>query len=500
MERIVIDGIEARDKVIAGAKKVTGPVGSSLGPFGLNALIEKGTRVTNDGMKIAQEISLEDEIEDLGARKIREAMAKSNEQAGDGSTTIAVLAEAILVASSKLLPKEGVVGKLSTADFIRKVKTERDEVIGKLKEIATPIETEEQLVNSAVVSVEDRDMGELIGKTQWELGKDGFILTEEAPDKDSSVEHIRGVRIDNGFGASFVMNDQEKQMLIESDVHTILTNHTIQDLKPLEGVLNQFLKTGKKKIAIIARAFTNEAIADCGRNIQNGFNIYPINGPYTDMNEVMKDLAAVLGGQFIDAETHDLADTQYSDLGFAEKIRARRYDAIITGKNSSDSERVQKRLADLKDQLKGSQSDFEKRNLEARIAQLEHGFALIKVGAESDTERKRLFDKVEDACNAVRAALQEGTVPGAGLAFKQIADELPEDYILKRPLQALHEQVMANAPADFIVEDWVRDPVKVLRIALEQAVSVAADLSTINVAIATKKQRYNAFVKGNEPS
>lgn len=495
MERTVIEGIEARDKVIAGAKKVTGPVKASLGPFGANGLIEKGTRITNDGMKIAQEISLSDEIEDLGARKIREAMAKSNDQAGDGSTTIATLAEAILDRASLLLPREGVAGKMRTADFIRKIRAERDEVLALLAKAATPITTEEELINSATVSVEDAELGKLIGKAQWALGRDGFLLAEEAPEKESSVESVQGVRIDNGFGASYVINNQEKQMLEDEDVATIVTNATLQNLLPLKSVLDNLQKAGVRKVAIIARGFAQEAIDTCGANIANRNFIYPINGPYTDMNEVMKDLVAVLGGQFMDTEVRHLEDMQVSDVGRASKIRARRYDAIITGKHDAGSEKVQKRLEELKTQLAGSSSDFEKRNLESRIAQLEHGFALIKVGAESDTERKRIFDKVEDAVNAVRAALQEGTVKGAGLAFKEIADTLPDDYILKRPLASIHEQIMASAPAAFVIEDWVRDPAKVLRIALEQACSVAGDLSTVSVAIATKKQTYNAFVK-----
>ncbi len=500
MERIVLEGIAARKAVIAGAKKVTGPVKSSLGPYGLNALLQKGTRITNDGMKIAQEITLEDEIEDLGARKIKEAMAKSNDQAGDGSTTIATLAEAILDRAELLLPKENVAGKMATADFIRKVKEERDEVLVLLAGAATPITTEEELINSAIVSVEDRDLGKLIGSAQWSLGPDGHLLAEEVPEKESSVEKIHGVRIDNGFGASYVMNNQEKQMLEEEEVYTIVTNATIHNFLPLQKVMQQLASAGKKKIAIIASAFTQEAINLCGENIKNGNMIYPINAPFTDRDEVMKDLVAVLGGQFMNVETHNLEDMQFSDVGFASKIRARRYDAVITGKNDPDSDKVQKRIEQLEEQLAGSQSDFEKKLLHSRIAQLTNGFALIKVGAESETERKRMFDKVEDAVNAVRAAYQEGTVKGAGLAFKEISDALPDDYLLKRPLLSIYEQITSSAPTGFVIEDWVRDPVKVLRIALEQACSVAADLVTVHVAIADKKQKYNALVIKDQPS
>jgi chaperonin GroEL len=494
MERILITGKSARDRVVEGANKGATAVGSTLGPFGTNALMEKGTRITNDGLKIAQEITLEDEVEELGWRKMKEAMAKSNDQVGDGSTTIVVLAQAILKDAVRLLGKEGVIGqKMTTAGFLRKLHSERDQVLSVLADMATPITTEEELINSATVSVEDAELGRVIGSAQWELGPDGYLLAEEVPETVTSIERIHGVKIDNGFGASFIINNQEKQMLEVDDAATILTDHTLQNLAPLEGILNQLLTQKRTKVVIVARGFSDEAIKACAKNIEQGFQLFPINAPYTDSKEVMRDLAAVLGGQFMDNERHALEDMQLSDVGFASKVRARRFDAVLAG-DGSQTEKIQARLTELKDALSGSLSDFEKKHLESRIAQLEHGFAVVKVGAESDTERKRKFDKVEDAVNAVRAALQEGTVPGAGIAFKEIAESLPDDYILKRPLNSLHEQIMANAPDDFVIEDWVRDPAKVLRIALEQAVSVAGDLATVSVAVSTKKPKYNAYV------
>ncbi len=494
MEQTLITGPEARKKVREGVRKGADAVRHTIGPFGTNGLIEKGNRITNDGLTILKQITLEDEIENLGLSKLKEAVTKANDTVGDGSTTATIIADGILDAAQKFLPKEGVAGKMTTGDFLRKLKGEELDVIEILDSKAKKITTEEELIRSAVVSVEDEKLGKLIGSAQWELGEDGYLLAEEVPETTSSVERIHGVRIDNGFGASFIINNPEKQMLEVENARTILTNHTVQTLKPLETLLNQALKSGLNDIVIVARGFSNEAIQACGKNIEAGFRIYPINAPYTDSTEVMRDLAAVLGGQFIDSEVQSLEDMQLSDVGFAAKVRARRYDAVFTGKNDSQSDKVQARLKTLKDTLAGSNSDFEKKTLAARIAQLEHGFALIKVGAESETERKRLFDKVEDAVNAVRAALQEGTVPGAGIAFKDIADTLPDTYILKRPLMSLYEQVMENAPKDFVIEPWVRDPVKVLRIALEQAVSVAGSLATVNTAIATKKRTMNAYI------
>jgi chaperonin GroEL len=495
MERILVTGVEARMRVKAGVDKGADAVKSTMGPFGTNGLIEKGTRITNDGLTILKEITLEDEVENLGLSKLKEAVAKSNDQAGDFSTGIATLVQAILKESQRLLGTEKTIGgKMTTGEFLRTIKRECAEVIEKLEALTTPVDTEEKLINSAIVSVEDEELGRIIGTAQWELGENGYLLAEEVPETSTTVERVHGIKFDNGFGASFLINNQEKQMLEADEVHTILTSHTLQSLEPLEAVLNQLLKQKVRRVAVIARGWSEQAIQDCAQNIQNGFHIYPINAPYTDSKEVMLDLAAVLGGQFLDHETHALEDAQLSDVGFASKIRARRYDCIITGKHDADTEKVQKRIAKLEEQLGGSPNDFEKKLLASRLAQLKNGFSVVKVGAESETERKRVFDKVEDAVNAVRAALQKGTVPGGGLAFKAIAEELPDSYILKRPLMSIHEQLMANAPEDFIIEDWVRDPVKVLRIGLEQAVSVAGDLATVSTVVVTKKEKYNAYI------
>jgi chaperonin GroEL len=496
--RILLSGTDARLQVKEGADKLANAVKSTLGPFGTNALLEKGLRITNDGVRIAQEITLDDEVEDLGARKLKEAAAKANDQVGDGSTTIITLAQAILKESSRLLGTGRTIGsKMTTAEFLRTLKREYEEVLVKLNAMATPVASEEELIRSAVVAVEDDALGKIIGSVQWELGESGYILAEDSPNTTTTVERVHGIRIDNGFGASYLINNQEKQMLEVNGVRTIITDHTLQTLEPLKDILDQLLRQKIRKVAIIARGFTDQAIQDCAANIKGGYEIYPINAPFTDSKEVMKDLASILGGTFIDYETHSLEDMQLSDVGFAETIRARRFDAVITGaKDSSDG--ITARIAQLREQLSGSVSDFEHKTLLSRIAQLERGFAVIQVGAESDTERKRIYDKVEDAVNAVRAALQEGTVAGGGLAFKEIADSLPDDYILKRPLASIHEQVMANAPEDFVIEDWVRDPAKVLRIALEQAVSVSGDLATVSIVVTTKNERYNAYISNND--
>lgn len=487
-KKIIKTGIAARNGLAEGAKQLAEAIGSTIGPFGSNFFLEKKERPTNDGVSIAREFSLSDEVENMGVKAIRESAIKTVDKVGDGTSSAIVFSYAIYDRLSKILGKDGIVGAKKPSELKQQLMQEKEEVAQKLKDMATPIETEEQLINSAIVSTEDPDLGKLIGSAQWKLGPDGYLLAEETPERESSVDIVKGIRIDNGFGTSQLINNQEKQTLELKDVSIILTSHTMRDFKPIENLINQFLKTGKQELVIIARAWTEEAIALCMENIKRGqFMVYPLSAPYIDMQERFKDLAAVLGATFYDAESSSLEDMQLTDIGSAKKVIARRYDAILTGQEDDiTTTRVENRVAELKAKLAGSPSDFEKKQLSERIAQLSNGFGIIKVGSSSDMERKRLFDKAEDAVNAVRVAYQQGTVPGAGLAFKQIAETLPDTYLIKRPLMSIYEQIMHNAPSDFVVEDFVRDPLAVMLCVLEEGCDSASALATASGAIAQK--------------
>lgn len=491
--KIARRGDDARKKLIKGADFAADCVKDTLGPYGRNWVFEKGRRVTNDGVSVARELELKDETEQLGLTMIREAAIKTNDMAGDGTTTAMTLAQAILKEASRFLGDDtrGISAKKTPIEIIRQVEKEKNEIIERLQEMSERIETRDDLIKSAKVSVEDDELAEMIGGTQWDLGRDGIILAEETAERTSSVEKIKGLRIDNGLGTSIVMNNQEKQALELSDTHVVLTNHIIKDFKPLKNLLDNLVKTGVTNLVIVARAFTPEAIQLCMENIhRGGLKIYPINAPYTDQAEIMKDLAAVLGGTFFHDEERNLEDMNVSDVGYADRVFARRYDAIFTGKdNEKTQERVDARVKELTKKISGEQSEFEKKNLERRVAQLTNGFALVKIGALSDTERKYKKDKAEDAVHAVRAAFQEGVVPGAGIAFKDISDQLPDTYILKRPLLSIYEQIVATAPKDFVIEDWVKDPVKVLRVALDNACSVAVTLATAAGSVATERDK-----------
>lgn len=498
-------GIQAREKVLKGANYLADAVRSTLGPYGMNALLEKGNRVTNDGVTIAKEIWLPDELENRGVCVLREAAIKTNDEAGDGTTTAITLAQAILKESNRLLANEKTfVGKMTPSELIKTLEKERVEITNKLSEMKTEIKSEEQLINSAKVSVENDELAKLIGSAQWKLGKEGVLIAEDTTEKTCSIQEVKGIRIDNGFGTSMIINNEEKGTLEIKDTYVILTNYTFQDFRPIEKIINEIIRKQnngqtKKNIVIVARAFTEMAIKLCMENIHQGScNIFPINAPYTDQIEVMKDLEVVLGGRFFSTENGDLEDMMISDVGFANKIVAKRYSAIFTGEeNEKMNERIEKRVGELKKRIIGETSEFEKKNIESRIAQLTNGFAIVKIGATSDTERQYKLDKSIDAVNAVRAALQEGVVPGAGLAFKKIAEQLPDTYILKRPLNAIYEQICTSAPQGFTVPEWVMDPVKVLRVALEKACSVAGVLASTAIVVANEnpKPKYVQEVK-----
>jgi chaperonin GroEL len=246
---------------------------------------------------------------------------------------------------------------------------------------------------------------------------------------------------------------------------------------------------GHRHIIIMARAFTETAIQTCLKQQEAGVFLYPLNAPYTDQAEIMKDLQVILGGRFIASETDTLDSLQVSDVGFATHVLAKRMSTIFAG--NGDREKIDARVEVLKQKFEGSPSQFEKRNLTQRIAQLTNGFALLKIGAKSDTERKYLKDKADDAVNAVKAAYQEGVVKGGGQALFDIAKELPNDYILANALMAPYLQLKHNAGQDFVIPEWVMDSVKVTRIGLEKACSAAGILATAAGAITTRKKKDN---------
>lgn len=486
MRRIITAGADAREKLITGADKVANLARVTLGPNGGNVVLEKGLRVTNDGATIVREVTLPDEIEDLGQRLLKKASERVNDEAGDGTTSTIILAQEILHEAQKRLPGgEKISGTLTPVALLKKIDEEKEIVLKELEKRAEKVTTKERLVQVTRVSVEDQELATLIGEMQWELGEEGTIIPEESNDKECSIERIAGVRIDNGFGTSRVITNPEKQTFETQECRIILTNYSIKEYETIKPILKRLYDNGVREVAVLARAWTDEALLSVQKEHQGGFKIWPLNGPYMDQYEVMKDLEAVLGGTYFDYEQTQLKDMTLLDVGFVEKIIAGRFSAIYTGKGDEEAKkRVGARILSLEAQYKGSESEFEKKNIQARISQLRNGFALLKIGANSDQERKYKYDKASDAVNSAKAALQEGIVPGAGLTFKAISVMLPADSILRPALNSIYTQIMAHG--EFEVESWVFDAKKVLRIALTSACSVAGVLATSVGAIANE--------------
>lgn len=484
----------AFDRILNGVDLLADAVKLTLGPYGRNFLIEKsGGRITNDGISIAREIQAEDEIEELAVQIVREAAIKTNDDAGDGTTTSTTLAQAILHNCAEYMARGTQFATKSVVALKKQIEEECILAIEILEKLKTPIETKEQLIDVVRVSVEDEDLAKLIGDTQWELGKDGVITVEENTEPICEIERVRGIRIDNGLGTSMVMNDLEKQRLVSKNVPVFFTNYPLQTINSaLESCINHFMQQGKMEIVFVARAYSSDVIKVIMENANKpgGIKIYPLQAPYINQREIMKDMEATLGGRYIHDEAATLDSVTPHDFGFAQQVIGYRYSARFIGQNdTATEERVLARVETLKKEYEGEPSKFQKKALAERIAMLESGFALLKVGSTSDVDRKYKLDKAEDAVNTARYALQEGTVPGAGRALVEIADKLADDSILKKPLHAPYNQIMENAGGTFDVPSWVRNAYVVDKYALMNACRVAQNLVTIGGAVAQKKQK-----------
>lgn len=481
---------EARNKILKGANFLADAVKLTLGPSGLNAITglqnSGRPRITNDGYSIAKDISLNDPLEDLGVKVLREATSKTNDEAGDGTTSATLIAQVITQEAMKQLPgyKGIIAGKKSLSKVIAQIKEETTDTIAKLKKAAIQVKTKAQLIEIARVAVEHEDLALLIGGTQWELGPDGVIIVEETAETADSIERIQGIRIDNGYASSAIINNPAKQSLELRDVNIILTNGIVHTLTDFMTVLQGALDKKISDIVFVARAFSEQAIKEIAKNHEQNFRIYPVNAPYENQKEIMKDLSAVLGAKFLDKDESEVSDLLVSDIGKINRLVVTRWSATFAGVSDGDRKQaIAERVSTLKEEFKGEVSEFSKRNLRTRISQLENGLALLKIGAYSETERSYKKDKADDAVNAVRAALQEGVVDGGGLALRKIGMKMPDTAIIKKALLAPHAQIMENGGEDFEIEDWVKDPVKVVRIGLERASSAACVLATTAIAI-----------------
>ena len=485
MKNIHIIGIKARDLAFSGADKVASAVEMSLGPAGQNLLMEKGNTTTNDGKKISQFLStsMDNEFERRGALYQHAGSVEVEKQVKDSTSTYFTLSKGIRKALLPYLPTEAIPIGTPVSELKRRLLNEKDEVLSKLKDKTKKIESREELIKSALVSVEDEELAEMIGGMQWDLYQatgDGFIRPEETAELHSSIERTTGIYMDNGFATALLINNPEKESLEAENINVMLTNYIINDITPLTGLLVDLKKSGKTTLAIFARAFSQEAMKQTSEWAMKGMAIVPINAPYMNQSQVFLDLAAVTGANYVTDETKGLELINTADIGFSKRISCGRNESFISGSgDDKEKQRIEERIKTLERELEATNSMFYKDTLRQRIAGLKGAFAILRVGSLSPEDRKRKFDKCEDAVGAVRNALNSGTVKGAGIAFKEIADELPSDYILKEPLQAVYKQIKNSLPDGTEIPEWVRDPYISLATALEFAIEYSLNMANI---------------------
>lgn len=479
-------GVEAREKAFKGADTVALAAESSMGIGGQEIGLEKGLTTSKDGKKISRHLSdsVENEFERWGALFQHEGAVKVEQLMKDSTTAYFSLARGIRKALLPYLPSKSVpIALKPNSELKKQLKDEFKIVCEKLQEGVKRIETREDLIASAQVSVDDEQLAEMIGGTQWDLVMktgEGIIRPQETAEYESSIEQTSGIYMDNGFAQSMLINNPEKESLEVENVNVLLTNYVIDNLDSISGLLVDLKRQNKIYLAIFARAFSQGAMKQISEWGMKGMAIFPINAPYTNQSQVFLDIGAVTGATYITDETKELALINTKDIGFSKRISCGRNDSFISGAgDEGEADRVKTRVETVEKDLLATNSEFYKDTLRARIAGLKGAYAILKVGSKTESDRKRKFDKCEDAVGAVRNALKSGTVKGAGIAFKEVADTLPDDFILKEPLYGIYRQIKNTMPDDYEVPEWCRDPYISLVTALEIAIENSLNLANI---------------------
>jgi len=518
---------EARVKIKKGIDQVANAVKVSLGPKGRNVVLDKGfgsPTITNDGVTIAKEIDLEDKFENIGASLIKEVAEKTNDVAGDGTTTATVLAQAII--EEGLRNVAAGTDPLSLKSGMQKAVTA---AIAGLKKITKPIQDKKEVAQVATISSLDEQVGQMIADIMDEVGKDGVVTVEESQTFGLQKETVQGMRFDKGYVSMYMITAQERMEAEYEDPYILITDQKISALHDILPLLEKIAQSGKKELVIIADDIEGEALATFVLNKLRGtFSVLGIKAPgFGDRRkEMLSDIAALTGAQVVSEDIGlKLEKTEIEQLGSARKvISTKEYTTIVDGKG--DKEAINARIGKIKKELELTDSSFDKEKLQERLAKLSGGVGVIKVGAATETEMKEKKFKIEDALNATKAAVAEGIVPGGGAALVKISfalyDLLVEGNIeltdeekigvkiiqtaLTAPLRqiALNAGIKdislilddikdikdANSGYDFsstkkvdMLEAGIVDPMKVTRTALENASSIAVTLITMETAI-----------------
>jgi len=516
---------EARRKLKIGVDKLANAVTVTLGPKGRNVVLDKGfgaPTITNDGVTIAKEIELEDKIENLGAEILKEVAEKTNDIAGDGTTTAVLLAQSIVTEGLK-----NVTAGSNPLAIKRGLDKGFQVVIEALKKISKPIQTKAEVSQVATISAENPEIGNLIAEVIEEVGKDGVVTVEESKTFGLQKETVKGLQFDRGYISPYLITNMERMEAVYEDPYILVTDKKISSLAEILPALEKVVQTGKKELVIIADEVEGDALATLVVNKLRGiFNTLSVKSPgFGDRKkEMLQDIATVTGAQVISEEVGlKLENIEIKQLGSARKvISTKENTTIVEGKGKKED--IEARIKQIKKELAETESEFDKEKLQERLAKLAGGVAVIKVGAATEVEQKMRQHKTEDALSATRAAIEEGIVPGGGVALlrcQKVLDEVEVEgeekiglAILKRALEEPIRKIAQNAGIDgsvaaadvkkmsvnegfnaqkMIYEDLVKagivDPTKVVRVALQNAVSAASMLLTTETVVAERPEK-----------
>ena len=526
-------GVDARKALEAGVNKLADTVRVTLGPKGRNVVLDKsfGTPlITNDGVTIAKEIELEDAFENMGAQILKEVATKTNDVAGDGTTTATVLAQAMI--------NEGMKNLAAGANpiILRKgMKKATDEAVKAIAEMSQPISGKAQIARVAAISASSDEVGEMVADAMEKVTGDGVITIEESKTMKTELDLVEGMQLDRGYISAYMCTDMEKMEAVLDDPYILITDKKISNINDILPLLEQIVKTGAK-LLIIAEDIEGEALTTLIVNKLRGtFSVVGVKAPgYGDRRkEMLKDIAILTGGTVISEELGlDLKDATMEELGRAKSVKVQKENTIIVD-GLGDKEEIANRIGQIKGQIEETKSDFDREKLQERLAKLSGGVAVIRVGAATETEMKEAKLRMEDALAATKAAVEEGIIAGGGSAYVHAAekvaavvsglegDEKTGGNIILKALEAPLYHIVANAGLEGsvivnkvkematgmgfdaykeeyvdMVEAGILDPAKVTRSALQNATSVASTLLTTESVVANIKEETPAMPAG----
>jgi chaperonin GroEL len=537
MAKQIIFEEAARRSLKAGVDALANAVKTTLGPKGRNVALDQkwgSPTVTHDGVTVAKEIELEDPFENMGAQLLKEAATKTNDVAGDGTTTATVLAQAIVTEGLK-----NVAAGANPMLLKLGIEAGRDAVVQAIKEMATPVAGKQNIAQVATISAADTQIGDLIAEVMDKVGKDGVITVEESKGLAFETEYVEGMQLDRGYLSPYFVTSPERMEAVIENPYILITDKKISRAQDIVPILEKLVQTGKRDLVIVAEDVDGEALATLVLNKLRGmFNPLAVKAPgFGDRRKAMlRDIAVLTGGQMITEELgRKLETTTLDDLGRADKIVSTKDTTTLVG-GSGESEAIKGRINEIRAEIDASTSDYDSEKLQERLAKLVGGVAIIRVGAATETELKEKKHRVEDALSATRAAVEEGIVPGGGVALinaissldsvKLQGDAATGVKILRRALEEPLRMIAANAGMDGpVVIDRVRtlhaegklttgydvlaneyvdmlqagiiDPAKVTRSGVENACSIAAMILSTSALITDMPENEKAIPGGN---